>query len=76
MIRYARDQDGLYYLETSSLDRLSYSLSSELISTKKENIRLHHNRLGHPSFSVIKILFPFLFKGLSVEMLEIIESIQ
>ena len=67
MIGRAREQDGLYYLETSSPNRLSHSFSSESVSTNKEKIWLHHNRLGHPSFRVIEILFPSLFKSLSVE---------
>ena len=32
-----------------------------------ENIWLHHRRLGHPSFSTIKSMFPTLFLKESVE---------
>ena len=72
MIGRAREKDGLYYLETPSQNSLPYSLSSlsleqPSLSSIKEKIWLHHNRLGHPSFRIIKILFPSLFKGLSVE---------
>ena len=67
MIGHTREQDGLYYLETSIPNRLSHSFSSESVSANKEKIWLHHNRLGHPSFRVIEILFPSLFKSLSVE---------
>jgi hypothetical protein len=72
MIGHARERDGLYYLETPSQTsitkgKLSYSFVSEHFSSNKEKVWLHHRRLGHPSFRVIKIMFPFLFKGLNVE---------
>ena len=67
MIEHAREKDGIYYLETPCQNSLPYSLSSQSLSTIKEKICLHHNILGHPSFRIIKILFPSLFKGLSVE---------
>ena len=40
---------------------------SENLSSNKEKVWLHHRRLGHPSFKVIEILFPSLFKNLNVE---------
>ena len=40
---------------------------SELSLSNKEKIWLHHHRLGHPSFRVIQVLFPSLFKSLDVE---------
>jgi transposase InsO family protein len=72
MIGHARERDGLYYLETPSQSsitkgKLSYSFVFEHFSSNKEKVWLHHRRLGHPSFRVIKVLFPSLFKGLNVE---------
>lgn len=70
----AREKDGLYYLELLSdqsrtENRLPLSFLSESPSTKREKIWLHHHRLGHPSFSTLKIMFPLLFKGVDVEKL-------
>jgi transposase InsO family protein len=42
---------------------------SESVLTKKEKIFLFHCRLGHPSFRVIKVLFPSLFTTIDVESL-------
>ena len=72
MIRHARERDGLYYLKAPSQSNItkgksSHSFVSEVFSFNKEKVWLHHHRLGHPSFRVIKILFPSLFKGLDVE---------
>ena len=72
MIGHARDRDGLYYLEAPSQynitkSKSSHSFVSEVFSFNKEKVWLHHRRLGHPSFRVIKIMFPSLFKGLDVE---------
>lgn len=40
--------------------------SSFLSSSNKDAIWLHHFRLGHPSFAVLQIMFPSLFKGLNI----------
>ena len=42
-------------------------LKSHLQQQKK--IWLRHYFLGHPSFGVLKIMFPLLFKGIDVERL-------
>ena len=73
MIGRAREWDGLYYLEapsqlTMTKGRLPHSFISEFVSSNKK-ILLHHYQLGHPSFSIIKIMFPSLFKSLDVENL-------
>lgn len=72
-IGYAREWDGLNYLETPSQsiivkDKLPHSFVSESCSSNKEKVWLYHRRLGHPSFRVINILFPSLLKGLEVEI--------
>jgi hypothetical protein len=73
MIGHARERDGLYYLEAPSQSSITkgklphFFFVSEHFSSNKEKVWLHHCRLGHPSFRVIKILFPSLFKGLNVE---------
>ena len=36
---------------------------------KEEEIVLQHRRLGHPSFILLKVMYPQLFKELSMEKL-------
>ncbi|KAL5833169.1 hypothetical protein ACOSQ3_016843 [Xanthoceras sorbifolium] len=72
MIGRAKERDGLYYLEESSEQNKSencfpMSFVSESFKSNKDKIWLHHLRLGHPSFHVLKILFPSLFNKTSVE---------
>lgn len=43
--------------------------SPESIKNNREKVLLYHCRMGHPSFRVIKQLFPILFKILNVEIL-------
>ncbi|KAL2336894.1 hypothetical protein Fmac_011340 [Flemingia macrophylla] len=72
MIGHAREWNDLYYLEDPSLsskNRISHSFISESLMTNREKIMLYHCRLGHPSFGVIKIMFPSLFTKLDVESL-------
>lgn len=69
MIGRAKEKDGLYCLEIPAKTRLSHSLISESTLSNKEKIFLHHRRLGHPSFRIVKILFPSLFSKLDVENL-------
>ena len=45
------------------------SFFSDSIKTTRKKVFLHHCRLGHPSFRVIKSLFPSLFSKLDVESL-------
>nr|KYP51612.1 Retrovirus-related Pol polyprotein from transposon TNT 1-94 [Cajanus cajan] len=42
---------------------------SDSIKNNREQVLLHHCCLGHPSFRVIKLLFPSLFNKLDVESL-------
>ena len=46
---------------------LSFSLLSESPMLNKDKIWLYHHHLGHPSFGVLKVTFPLLFKEISVE---------
>ncbi|XP_071919974.1 uncharacterized protein [Coffea arabica] len=69
-IGLAKEHDGLYYLDTSSQPEFSKSAMSTLSSLfNKDVIWLHHRRLGHVSFSTLKIMFPSLFKGFDVQSL-------
>lgn len=68
-IGHAREWNGLYYMEDLNLPIKSHSLISESSMTSKEKVQLFHYRLGHPSYQVIKLLFPSLFKNLHVESL-------
>ena len=46
------------------IKKISFSLF--LSSSNKSVIWLHHYRLGHPSFAVLIVMFPSLFKGLDI----------
>lgn len=70
----ARERDGLYYLEDQRINNkiqiplsLSSTLLSELVISNKDKIWLYHRRLGHPSFTTLKMMFPSFFKGYRVE---------
>ena len=71
MIGHAKEHDGLYYLDTRSGCGGGVSLSnfSASLSSNKAKLWLLHCRLGHPSFSVLKVMFPSLFDNLKPEML-------
>ena len=57
--------EGLYYLEGNSQytkgEALTHSISDETQAKNKIDIGQWHKRLGHPSFSYLKILFHSLF---------------
>ena len=38
-------------------------------SPNEEEVTLLHRRLGHPSFTLLKVMYPHLFKQLSMEKL-------
>ena len=63
MIHNAEEQESLYYMKeatgSSTLIRLHNSLFSSTVSDS--SIRLWHNRLDHPSFRYLKLLYPHLF---------------
>ena len=73
MIGLAREENGLYLLKEargtgSTKSQLPLSLLSESLSSHNKEIWLCHFRLGHPSFSTLKIMFPSLFQGLDIGM--------
>lgn len=75
MIGHAEKRDGLYYLKapgnlSDSNGKLPLSFFSTHSSTNKDKIRLHHLRFGHPSFGILKVMFPSLFKWLGVKRAE------
>ena len=61
-IGLAKERNGLYHLELSQKTSNNLSLSF-LSSSNKDTIWLDHLHLGHPSFSVLKVMFPYLFQG-------------
>ncbi|KAK2354846.1 putative mitochondrial protein [Trifolium repens] len=67
----AREWNDLYYLDNRNLppNSLNNSFFSESIKTNREKVFLYHSRLGHPSFRVMKQIFPSFFKNLDVESL-------
>ena len=57
----ARECEGLYYFEKEAkLNKQAQTTSCKSFS-RGHKIMLRHHRLGHPSFSYIRILFPSLF---------------
>ena len=63
-IGLAKVNDGLYYLEEMSGNKKNKNqLSLTCSSNNKSEIWLHHFRLGHPSFILLKSMFPSLFKN-------------
>ncbi len=63
----AKEQDGLYYLELPSQHEKSSLHLVEESSSHKGKFWLHHYRLGHASFRILKIMFPTLFTRLTIE---------
>lgn len=61
---------GLYYLEDgfqhSDKKGQAHVVNEDLVNKKQKEIWLWHRRLGHPSFSYLRRLFPSLFSGCNV----------
>lgn len=64
-IGLAEERNGLYHLEAQDYKKKILP-SSFLSSSNKDVVWLHQLRLGHPSFNVLKFMFPQLFQGLDV----------
>ncbi|XP_052879193.1 uncharacterized protein LOC128285579 [Gossypium arboreum] len=66
MIGSARMIDNLYYFDDyCSTNKTAQCFSGISSSSVRDQIMFWHHRLGHPSFSYIKYLFPNLFKNLN-----------
>ena len=61
-IGLAKEMNSLYHLESSQKTSNNFSLSF-LSFSNKDTIGLYHLRLGHQSFRVLKVMFPYLFQG-------------
>ena len=62
MIGLAKEMNGLYHLQL--FHKTSNNLTFPFLSSlNKDTIWLYHIRLGHPSFRVTKVMFPYLFQG-------------
>lgn len=59
---------GLYYMDDFSTGKANQMQHSS--GAKHKQISLWHRRLGHPSFSYLKHLLPYLFSGLHVSELK------
>ena len=56
----------LYYFKDKTSDnKIAQGLSSISSVSVHDQIMVWHYRLGHPSFSYLKYLFPTLFKGVN-----------
>ena len=61
-IGLAKEMNSLYHLELSQQTSNNLPLSF-LSSSNKDTIWLYHLRLGHLSFRVLEVMFPYLFQG-------------
>ena len=61
----AKEQNGLYYVDhdVAKENQLNLVCSSQN-KPNTDEIWLHHFRLGHPPFRLLKTMFPSLFSGL------------
>lgn len=69
-IGLAKEKGGLYYLDASTLHypTVKHVFSESCLSASNNDaIWRHHFRFGHPSFTVLKTMFPSLFKTVNVE---------
>lgn len=70
MIGHAREQGKLLYLEAPSQSSITKGQTTLFICFKTsifQRVWLHHRRIGHPSYSVVKSMFSSLSQGLDVE---------
>ncbi|XP_027189474.1 uncharacterized protein [Cicer arietinum] len=62
---WTEERNGLYHIKAEDYKKKNIP-SSFLSSSNKDVVWLHHRRSGHPSFNVLKLMFPQLFQGLDV----------
>lgn len=70
MIGHAREQCKRLYLEAPSQSSITKGQTTLFICFKTsifQSVWLHHRRIGHPSYSVVKSMFSSLSQGLDVE---------
>ena len=69
MIGHASEKEGLHFLEAKSdkYDSIPLSYMSEEHTTNKTQVWLSHFHLGHPSFSLLKRMFPTMFGKLDIQ---------
>ncbi|RDX81335.1 hypothetical protein CR513_38003, partial [Mucuna pruriens] len=64
-IGLAKERNDLYHLEAQEFKKKNL-LFCLLSSSNKDAVWLHHLHLGHPSFHILKLMFPQLFQGLDI----------
>lgn len=64
MIGHVEAINELYYVD--ALGKSFFAIITDSIY----KIWLHHKRFGHPSFSILKVMFPLLFKNSEYESLQ------
>ncbi|RDX95419.1 hypothetical protein CR513_22065, partial [Mucuna pruriens] len=62
-IGLAKERNAFTTSKPKSKKNLSFSFLSY---SNKDVVWLHHLHLGHPSFNILKLMFPQLFQGLDV----------
>ena len=70
----ANVHNRLYYLASAQelspkhiINPAIHQCSTTATDSKKETVWLIHNRLGHPSFEILKCMFPDEFKGFCIK---------
>ena len=69
-IGHAKEKGSLYYLDVSATHSpiVKHVFSESCFSvSNNDDIWCHHFRFGHPSFTILKTMFPSLFKNVHVE---------
>lgn len=64
MIDSARECECIYYFDEAKVSKISKIAICNFVSIPSDNeILLWHNRIGHPNFYSLKLLFPFKFSN-------------
>ena len=67
-IGLAKVQQGLYYLPWKNPIKATGSNVAIVQTSPKEKIMEIHQRMGHPSFHLLKKMYPHLFKDLELDV--------